>query len=335
MPVQIEKHTFYPSVSIGIAVFPHDGENRDTLKRHADAALYRTKENGRNSYSLYDSSKDTYTEEKLDTENELRQAIELNEILLYYQPIISLKTGKVVALEALARWQHPQKGLLQPKDFIPLAEDCDLILPLSRYILKAACRQYKAWQASEFPKFRIAVNVSAKSFAEEEFISQLGAFLEEFSCQPDALEIEITESLAMGNLELSEFHLRELKKMGVKITIDDFGTGYSSFNYLKRFPFHNLKIDRSFIRHCITNEHDAGITRAIISMAHSMSIKVVAEGVETDQQLNFLSGLGCDAAQGFFIAKPMKAEEVGKWLEDRGLKKKTVTQQMQFQIIGK
>ena len=317
IPVKIGEHTFHPSVSIGIAVYPHDGLDTESLKKRADIALYRAKASGRNCYSLYDRLTDTYALEKFSMENELRQAITLNQIVLYYQPIVSLKTGKVLSVEALARWQHPGKGLLLPGDFIPLAEETGLILNLSQYILKTACRQYQAWKLLGLSKFRVAVNLSAQSFAENNFIPELAAAFAEYEMEPDCLEIEITESAAMGNLELAAFNLKQLKKMGIHITIDDFGTGYSSLAYLKRFPVHNLKIDRTFVRNCITNQQDAGIVRTIISMAHNLNLKVVAEGIETDQQLNFLKSMGCNLAQGFYISHPLPAQQLVAWLEEK------------------
>ena len=324
IPVQIGEHTFHPTVSIGISIYPFDGEDDDTLKKHADIALYRAKANGRNGYSLYDPSKDTQAVEKFSLENQLREAIAFGQIVLYYQPILSLKTGRPIAMEALARWQHPTKGLVLPNEFIPLAEETGLIVQLTENVLKTACRQHKLWESMGFPKFRVAVNLSAKSFTETEFIPKLENILKENEMDPSFLEVEITESVAMGNLELTSDSLKQLKKMGVRITIDDFGTGYSSLSYLKSFPIHSLKIDRSFVRHCITNEQDASITRTIISMAHSLNYKVIAEGVETDQQFNFLSGLGCNAAQGFYISHPLPAENVGAWLEEKSFKKKLV-----------
>ena len=324
IPVQINEHTFHPTVSIGIAMYPHDGEDSKNLKKHADIALYRAKKNGRNCYSLYDPSLDTYATEKFALENELREAMSLNQIILYYQPIISLKNGRIISMEALVRWQHPSKGLLLPDQFIPLAEETGLISSLSEYILVAACRQHKIWQAGGFPKFRIAINMCAKNFTEDEFIPQLAQILEEYNMEPSCLEMEITETMAMENLEQSSLNLKQLKKMGVRVSIDDFGTGYSSLSYLKRFPISSLKIDRSFVRQCIANDQDASIVRAIISMAHSLNLKVIAEGVETDQQLNFLASLGCNGAQGFYIAHPMPEEKLSVWLEEKHFKKKQV-----------
>ncbi len=319
IPVQLGAHTFHPSVSIGIAIYPYDGHDTHELKKHADMALYRAKEKGRNCYSLYNPSSDTHASEKLALENDLRRALAENQVSLYYQPIVNLKTGKLMAMEALARWQHPVKGLLSPAEFIPLAEETGLILRFSEYALKATCRQYIDWEAMGFPQFRMAVNLSAQSFADSEFLEQLARILQESAMDAGNLEVEITESVAMSNLETTSHNLKQLKKMGVRISIDDFGTGYSSLSYLKRFPIHNLKIDRSFVRQCIVNEQDAGIVRTIVSMARTLNLKVIAEGVETDQQFNFLAGLGCDAAQGYYISPPMAPEAVAGWLEAKKL----------------
>jgi diguanylate cyclase (GGDEF)-like protein/PAS domain S-box-containing protein len=329
LPVQVGSHTFHPSVSIGIAIYPYDGLDTHELKKHADMALYHAKEKGRNCYSLYDLSVDSHASEKLALENELRQAMASEQLSLYYQPIISLKTGKVLAMEALVRWQHPTKGLLSPAEFIPLAEESGLLLTLSEYVLKSACRQYKIWEAAGFPKFRMAINLSAQSFTEGGFIENFSSVLEKCGVEPGNLEIEITETVAMSDLETTAENLKQLKKMGVRISIDDFGTGYSSLSYLKRFPIHSLKIDRSFVRQCIVNEQDAGIVRTIVSMAHTLNLKVIAEGVETDQQFNFLTGLGCDAAQGYYISQPLPPEALTGWLEARKLlpKKEPLLQQ--------
>ncbi len=325
LPVKVEEHTIHPTVSIGIAIYPNDGLDLSGLKRNADVALYRAKENGRNRLSLYDSSlHGLHQAERFTLENEFREALFLNQITVHYQPIISLKRNKIIALEALARWQHPEKGLLLPSEFISLAEETGLIAQLDKIVLRQACIQAKVWQDMGLPKFRIAVNVSAQQFSEPEFVAEVANTLAETGLEANCLEMEITESLAMGDLELTRVNLKALKNLGVQITIDDFGTGYSSLNYLKRFPIHGLKIDKSFVRHCITSAPDTSITKTIIAMAQTLNLQVTAEGVEEGQQMVFLQSLGCDAAQGFLIAKPMSAEDFPEWMEIKYPKKEEV-----------
>lgn len=317
MPIQVGEHTLYPTVSIGVALFPDDGLDRPSLKKAADIALYTAKKNGRNRCQLYVNSMEAYASEKFILQNELRQALAQQQIKIYYQPIISLKTRKLTAVEALARWQHPDKGLLSPAEFIPLAEEAGLISALDEYVLSTACGQIKAWRNQDLPKFRIAINFSAQEFSEANFVSNVESILSENNVRAENFEIEITETVAMNNLELTGSNLKAFKKMGFKINIDDFGTGYSSLSYLKSFRVHSLKIDRSFVRHCITNPQDTSIVRTIVSMAHNLNLKVIAEGIEDDQQLDFLASLGCDAAQGFYIGKPMPAEELPLWLHKK------------------
>jgi diguanylate cyclase (GGDEF)-like protein/PAS domain S-box-containing protein len=315
LPVKIGNHTLYPSVSVGIAMYPNDGLNLDGLKKNADIALYRAKESGRNRFSLYDHSLDRlYKAEKFAQENELREALLLNQIGVFYQPIISLKKQKLVAVEALARWVHPKRGLVLPAEFITLAEETGLIAELDKIVLKQVCRQAKNWQDMGISKFRVAVNLSAQQFSEPDFVSGIAAVLAETNLGGDSLELEITETLTMNNLELTRQNLVALKKLGVHITIDDFGTGYSSLNYLKRFPIHGLKIDKAFIKNCIVSPQDTSIVKAIVAMAKALNLKVTAEGVEELQQLGFLSTLGCDSVQGFFIGKPMPAKDLPGWI---------------------
>jgi len=321
LPLQVGEHMLHPTVSIGIAVFPSDGTTREALKKHSDIALYRAKANGRNRFCLYDDSMQTYDTQKFNLENDLRLAISRKEIVLYYQPIVSLKNNKLVAFEALARWKHPTKGLLQAGDFIPLAEESGMILALGEEVLCMACGQFKTWQSEGLNGFRLAVNLSAQQFNEVDFISKLTTLLHDCNMPGRSLELEITESVAMLDLERTISNLKQLKKIGTRISIDDFGTGYSSLSYLKRFPVHNLKIDRSFVKHCITSEQDASIIRTIISMAHNLNMRVTAEGVETEQQQNFLASLGCNEAQGFLIHPPMPVEEVSLWIKNRNSQK--------------
>jgi diguanylate cyclase (GGDEF)-like protein/PAS domain S-box-containing protein len=326
VPIQVDDNNLHLTVSIGVAIYPSDGLDKKSLKRNADIALYQAKKNGRNRCQIYENSMEDYASEKFTLENELRQAFLDDQILVYYQPIINLKTDELVSAEALCRWQHPTKGLLLPMEFIPLAEESGLISMLDKYVLKKSCSQIKLWRSFNLPKFRVAVNFSAQQFSEPNFVSNLVEIISECNIEPENLEIEITESLSMSNLELTGANLKELKTLGFKITIDDFGTGYSSLAYLKRFPINSLKIDRSFIRGSIINEQDTSITRTIISMAHNLNLKSVAEGVETKQQLEFLQSLGCDYAQGFYIGHPMPAEKLPDWIEEFKAKKVPTTE---------
>jgi diguanylate cyclase (GGDEF)-like protein/PAS domain S-box-containing protein len=323
LPVKIGEHTLHPTVSIGIAIYPGDGQSMESVKKNADVALYRAKEDGRNRFSLYDRSMGSLQEaERFTLENEFREALEFGQIKAYYQPIISLKKGELVAVEALARWQHPSGKLLSPAEFIPLAEEAGLMKELDEYMLKKACAQSNAWQEMGLTKFRVAVNMSAFWLGNAGFPSIVAGILKDCGGNASNLEFEISESVAMGNFELTRNNLKELKKLGVRIAIDDFGTGYSSLSYLKRFPINTLKIDKSFIRHCITDAQDMSITKTIIAMAHTLHLKVVAEGVETLQQLELLESLGCDFAQGYYISQPIPPAELVIWLEEKSLKKK-------------
>ena len=335
LPVQIGEHKLHPTVSMGIAVYPHDGDDGDTLKKHADIALYKAKQRGRNRFELYEHSLEVYASEKFKMESELHLALSRNEITLYYQPIVNLKNGSVVSVEALARWQHPERGLLLPGEFIPLAEESGLIVQLDECVMQMACQQLKVWQTAGLPHFRMAVNLSAQQFAQPDFISKLQTCLKKSGLDGEQLEMEITESLAMTDLEMALVSLKTLKKMGIYITIDDFGTGYSSLNYLKHFPIHSLKIDRSFVRQCITSSQDASIVRTIVAMAHNLNLKVIAEGVETDQQLGFLKSVGCNAAQGFCIARPMPAEQIPVWLVGKKSLEETASRISPFKNLGK
>jgi diguanylate cyclase len=248
-------------------------------------------------------------------EYELKQGILQNDFALYYQPIVSLKNKKLLSVEALARWKHPSRGLLLPNEFIPLAEQTGLILELSDQILRLACDQYLSWQAFGLKPFRISVNASAALFSQRSYIKDISAILEQSGMEPSKLELEVTESVAIKDWELTAQNLSELKSIGVSISIDDLGTGHSSLNYLNHFQVDTLKIDKSFIANFHLNERYEFIFKNIISLAHDLNLKVVAEGVESQKQLDFINGLGCDAAQGYFIHRPMPAEDFPGWLK--------------------
>lgn len=316
VPVKLDNHTIHPSTSIGIAMYPDDGRDKEILKKKADIALYEAKNKGRNRFSFYDSlNDDLVTWEKLTFENELYEAINSNQIKPFYQAVISLKNKTIESVEALARWDHPIKGLLLPSDFIPLAEETGLIKQIHQQILLKACSDFNDFKKYLDQGTRMAVNVSATRFSEPTFVKEISELLEESNINPSNLELEITETTAMRDVELTHNNLRSLKKLGIKVSIDDFGTGYSSLSYLKKFPVDNLKIDRSFIHSSIISEQDTAIVKTIIAMAKNLNMKVVAEGVETKQQFDLLLSLDCDFAQGFFINKPMPREKFIKFLD--------------------
>ncbi|GET43359.1 bifunctional diguanylate cyclase/phosphodiesterase [Microseira wollei] len=302
LPFQIEgKGEFYIKASIGIALAPYDGEDAETLLKNADAAMHRVKQQGRNNYQLYTPSIGTQALEKMVLENNLYKALEREEFLLHYQPQIDLKTGKIVGMEALLRWQHPEQGLIPPNRFIPLAEETGLINPIGEWALRTACAQNKAWQLAGLPPLRMAVNLSARQFMQQNLSEKIAQVLEETGLEPRYLEIEITETTAIQDIDFTISVLQTLKNMGIYISMDDFGTGYSSLSSLKRFPLSTLKIDRSFI-------DDAPIIKAVIALGHGLNLKVIAEGVETPGQLEFLREVKCDDVQGYFLSKPLAAE---------------------------
>ncbi len=310
----IDGHELHITTSIGISLYPYDGQDTDTLVKNSDIALYRAKEYGRNNYQLYTASMNARAFEQLALENSLRRALEREELFLMYQPLIDLKTRRIAGLEALVRWQSPNGQIHQPDTFIPLAEDTGLILPMGEWILNTACRQIKLWEAQGLELHPVAVNLSARQFQQQNLIGEISKALEEHQVEPHYLALELTESTILKNADLAIDTLREFKLMGIQISIDDFGTGYSSLSYLKRFPVDALKIDRSFVNDCIENADDAAIVSAIISMAHSLKLQVVAEGVETGSQLEFLRSQNCDKMQGFLISPPMPASQLATFL---------------------
>lgn len=310
----IDGHELHITTSIGISLYPYDGQDTDTLVKNADIALYRAKEYGRNNYQLYTAAMNARAFEQLALENSLRRALEREELFLMYQPLIDLKTRTISGLEALIRWQSPNGQIHPPDTFIPLAEDTGLIVPMGEWIFNTACRQIKLWQAQGLEIYPVAVNLSARQFQQQNLIGEISKALEEHQVEPQYLAIELTESTILKNADLAIDTLREFKLMGIQISIDDFGTGYSSLSYLKRFPVDALKIDRSFVNDCIENADDAAIVSAIISMAHSLKLQVVAEGVETGSQLEFLRTQNCDKMQGYLISPPMAASQFASFL---------------------
>jgi len=314
---RIENHTLHIGTSIGISLFPQDGQTLQDLLKNADTALYRAKEWGRNRYEFYQEDMNFKASERLQMENELRQALQNNQMMLYYQPIVDIKTNRILGTEALIRWQHPTKGIIKPNQFITLAEESGQIVSIGKWVLREGCRQNQAWHMTGFGNLILSVNLSARQFMEVDLVPSIKEALSESGLDPRCLELEITESVAMENTDRTKYKLKELSALGIKITIDDFGTGYSSLSYLKSFPVTKLKIDKSFVRHSITNEQDSKIIRAIISMADSLSLKVVAEGVDTEMQKNLLSSLGCDAVQGYLISKPLPGPAMTVWLGEK------------------
>lgn len=308
-PLLIEEHEFFISSSIGVAVYPADGDTPEELLKHADIAMYRAKETGRSNFQFYTSAMNERALERLRIESDLRNALERDEFILYYQPQVDLRTSEIVGVEALIRWQHPDWGMVPPARFITLAEETGMIVPIGAWVIRTACKQAQAWQQQGLGKLRIAVNLSARQFAQQDLVESVAQALEESGLDPTCLEIELTESLVMADVDRAIFILRELKALGVTLSIDDFGTGYSSLSYLKRFPIDVLKIDQSFVNDISVDTDDAAIVSSIISLAHSLRLLVIAEGVETQSQLNYLRENGCDQMQGYFFSRPIPAQD--------------------------
>lgn len=310
-PCTVEGHQLHTSPSIGISLYPSDGEQPETLVRNADTAMYHAKANGRNNYQFFAEPMSAAANKRLHLESELWDALAGNQLLLHYQPQVDLDSGRVVGLEALVRWQHPQRGMIGPDDFIPVAEECGLILPLGHWVLLTACRQARAWLDEGIDIGEIAVNISALQFRQTEFARSVHAILLETGLPAERLELELTESTIMHGADTSVVTLTELKRMGVKLAIDDFGTGYSSLAYLRRFPVDRLKIDRAFVADLESDRDAASLVASIISLGHSLGLKLVAEGVENSAQADFLRARECQRVQGFHFFRPTVAAEVG------------------------
>jgi EAL domain-containing protein (putative c-di-GMP-specific phosphodiesterase class I) len=313
----VHGHELHVSASVGIAMFPLDGDDADTLVRNADTALSRAKEEGGNRYQLYAPAMNAIALKRLVLENSLRRAIEREELRLHYQPLVSLHDGTFVGVEALVRWQHPELGLVSPAEFIPLAEATGLIVPLTHWVLRTACRQMREWQEAGLELMTVSVNVSAQRFSAADLPAAVSEALASASLHGRHLCLELTESVMMENVEATIATLLALKKLEVKISIDDFGTGYSSLSYLKRLPIDTLKIDQSFVRNMPADADDAAIATLIISMAHSLNLSVVAEGVETEEQMRALRSQQCDIMQGYLVSRPVPGAEITKMLSRR------------------
>ncbi|WP_298403379.1 EAL domain-containing protein [Janthinobacterium sp.] len=314
-PLQLGEYEFFLSCCMGVAVYPDDGQNADTLIKHADIAMYRAKELGRGHWQFYASGMNAGTLERLGLESELRHALERGQFHLEYQPQLDLASGKVVGMEALLRWQHPQLGRIAPASFIGLAEEMGLIIPIGDWVLRTACAQARAWQLAGHGPLRLAVNLSARQFKQRNLLHAVAQALAETGLAAAHLELELTESMVMHDVEQATAIMANLKALGVQLSIDDFGTGYSSLAYLRRFPIDVLKIDKTFVSD-ITHDDDAAIVRAIISLAHSLRLKVIAEGVETPQQLAFLRQHGCDQMQGYLFSRPLSVPAFEALLHD-------------------
>lgn len=312
--LQIGELGIYTSASMGISLFPSDGTDTETLLKAADVAMFRAKEGGRNNYQFYKPEMNARSRELLLLEGSLRQALLQDQLILHYQPQIDLETGKVIGVEALVRWIHPELGMISPADFIPLAEESGLIVPIGAWVLGTACRQCKDWIDRGLPPIRMAVNISARQFREEGLLQTVQSTLSATGLNPALLELEITESTLMNNVDRAIEIMHEINALGVALSIDDFGTGYSSLSYLKRFPIHSLKIDRSFVRDITVDPNDAAIATSIIALAHSLSLMVIAEGIETEDQALFLSERHCDIAQGYLFSRPLCDDELTAYL---------------------
>ena len=318
-PVTIQGTEFYVSASVGIAMYPYDGAEIDTLLMNADTAMYRAKEAGRGGFQFYDRSMNARALERLVMETMLRRALERHEFVLHYQPRIALATGQIVGAEALIRWQHPERGLVSPREFITLAEETSLVIPIGEWALAEVCRQAKAWLNEGVVAVPVAVNLASTHLREHNLPDLVARMLEKHALPPMYLEIEVTESILMADPELSYATAKRLNELGVHLSIDDFGTGYSSLSYLKRLPIAALKIDQSFVRDLASDPDDAAIITAIIAMAHTLKLKVIAEGVETEAQRVFLKTHGCDEFQGYLMSRPVEADEFARLIERQRL----------------
>lgn len=317
-PVSIGNHEIYVTASIGIATYPNDGDDGETLIKNADIAMYRAKERGKNNYQIYDPDMDARIVKRLKLESSLRYALKHEELSVHYQPIVNINSGIIIGMEALLRWKHPQSGYISPMEFIPLAEETGLIVPIGEFVLREACRQNKAWQDTGYSPLRMSVNMSARQFQHQDLIGEIQNILSETGLKPQWLSIEITEGVAIQDLDLTVSTIEKLRNMGIEVVLDDFGTGYSSLNYLKKLPIDSLKIDKSFLGDLNEKSEEIMIIKSIIMLAHSMNLKVVAEGVETPEQFGLLKGHACDMVQGFLFCKPLPPAELENMLKYGG-----------------
>jgi diguanylate cyclase (GGDEF)-like protein len=317
-PIELHGRSLVATVSVGSAIYPTDDSDIGPLLAKADAAMYEAKNLGRNGFRRYTPGTAMYNPARMSLENDLRRAIDLDELLLHFQPQVELATGMVCGIEALVRWQHPERGLISPAHFIPIAEESGLIVPLGQWILRHALRQTMAWMQQGLPPLRISVNISALQFHQQGFPEFVEAQLAEHGADPRLLELEVTESVLMHNVEGVLDTLLRIRSLGVSLAIDDFGTGFSSLSYLRRFPINRLKIDQSFVRDIEHTPANASIARTIIALADSLGLDIVAEGIETPSELGLLRSMSCTEGQGYLFARPIAAPDLADWLRSRG-----------------
>jgi diguanylate cyclase (GGDEF)-like protein len=317
-PFLIGRHELFVSASIGLSMYPSDGEDAETILRHADAAMYRAKQRGRNTFQFYSPATNVKASDKLSLGVALRKALEREELLLHYQPQVDLGTGRICGMEALLRWRHPERGFVSPTEFIPIAEETGLIVPIGEWVLRRACAQARSWETLGVGPLRIAVNLSSRQFHETALLHTVVRALKESGLHPRHLELELTESVIMQNEAAAVGILQKLKATGIRIAIDDFGTGYSSLNHLKHFPIDALKIDQSFVRDLGHDANDAVLVKAIVAMAHGLKLQVIAEGVETEQQTAFLRRCRCDAAQGIYFSHALPPDTLTDLIREGG-----------------
>lgn len=313
-PVSVKGREIFVGASIGIAMYPADGRDAVTLLKNADTAMYRAKEHGRNTYQFYTPDMGTQVLVRMSLETSIRRALKRDEFTIHYQPVVDLGSGALVCAEALVRWEHPELGLVPPAQFIGLAEETGLIKPLGRWVLRNACQRARQWQSVSNHPLRVAVNLSGKQFGDHHLVENIHEILQDVGLSPALLELEITENTVMQNSDNAICMIGALKQLGIRVSVDDFGTGYSSLSCLKRLPLDALKVDRSFVGNIPADPDDSAIVKAIVAMAHSLRLGVVAEGVETGEQIDFLRAQGCDLAQGYYVGRPMPGEQFAEML---------------------
>jgi len=316
LPFYIEKNKLYITSGVGIAVYPNDGKDTHTLLKNADTAMHNAESEGRDNYKFYTTSMNVKAMEYIEIENRMRDGMEKGEFMVYYQPKVDLGTGRITGMEALARWNNKEMGFVPPGKFIPIAEESEFIIPLGEWVLRTACKQNKEWQTAGYPDIRMSVNLSTRQFQQKNLVSMVEETLEETGLDATWLELEVTETEVMQNPESAISTLKKLSNMGVNISLDDFGTGYSSLSYLKHLPINTIKIDYSFVRDITSDQDNAAIVTAIIAMSHSLKLRVIAEGVETREQLDFLQKLRCEEMQGFFFSRPLPNVDIEKMLSE-------------------